>query len=186
MKRLGLVTAAAVSILILTGWHATPASAQEPRILFIPSHLSVPASALVRQNDNSTYDTNGVRMVTGDGGVVSFHAPVELPDIALISGVTLEAFDESADVEFGGFVRVWLREFRFNTFLDIGGSPIVQTDAAGAPGNVRVNATLPGLHQVDNAEHSYGLLVQLFNGAAGPFSVGYYKVVIHYYRLEVY
>jgi hypothetical protein len=79
---------------------------------------------------------------------------------------------------------VWLREFRYNTFLDIGGSPIVQTSAPAAPGDIRVSAPIPGNHLVRNDEHSYGLLLQLFNGAGGPFSVGLYKVVIEYYWPE--
>jgi len=148
---------------------------------YFPGYLSIPAASLLPRDNTIAYDTNGVRMFTTDGGTVVFQAPVNIPNWSVITNVTLEAVDNSAD----GFAKATLREYKFNTFLSLA---TAQTDAATAPGDVRVVAPIgtSGYHQVDNQQFSYGIEVQLFNGAGGPGSVGVYKIIIDYLRLEVY
>ena len=168
---------ALAGVLLLCASHSVIAQSVE----YWLDYYSVPAAELLARNNSIGYDTNGVRMFTTDGGQVAFMAPITLPNWSYITSITLEAVDNSGDVEFGGFVRAKLREYRYNTFLDV---VTVETDAAGAPGDVRVSDT--AAHLVDNTEFSYGLEVILFNGAGGPGSVGYYKVIIEYYWPEFY
>jgi len=180
MKRITrLITTLVITPTLLIASQNVSAQTLTPQ--YRPDYLSVPAAALLPRDNTIAYDTNGVRMFTTDPGQVVFQAPITLPNWSWITNITLEAVDKSSDPQFGGFVRVNLREYQFNAFSTLA---TVQTDAPTAPGDVRVGA--PVGHVVDNDQFSYGLEVTLFNGAGGPGTVGLYKVVIEYWWPEMF
>ncbi|MBN2243918.1 MAG: hypothetical protein JW793_14625 [Acidobacteria bacterium] len=139
-------------------------------------YLSVPAAALLPKDSGVTWSTNGVYLGTASGTSQSYHGPVFLPHQAVIRSFTLEAADNSSDVEFGGYVLAQLNIYRYNTV----GTPVeIQTDGPTAPGEVRVTADNLNI-SVDNSEFSYGITVILNNGTGGAWSVLFHKIIIEY------
>ena len=137
--------------------------------------LSIPAAALLPRDNTIAYDTNGVRMAVPAAGNQVFQAPVFLPHLAIIRAVTLEAKDSSGG-EFGGFVRLILRKYRFNSYFNLA---TVQTTSFDAPGDTRVHISDLNL-LVENDEFSYGIEVTINIGNGGPNSEWFYKVIIEY------
>jgi len=139
--------------------------------LFYPAaasaeYLSIPAAALLPK-DNT---------VTGSGTSQSFHGPIFLPHQAIIKSFTLEAKDDSSDVEFGGYVLAQLNIYRYNTVS----TPVtIQTDGPTAPGEIRVTENNVNI-SVDNSEYSYGITIILNNGTGGAWSVLFLKIIIEY------
>jgi len=149
--------------------------------LFYPAaasaeYLSIPAAALLPKDNTVTWSTNGVYLGTGSGTSQSFHGPIFLPHQAIIKSFTLEAKDDSSDVEFGGYVLAQLNIYRYNTVS----TPVtIQTDGPTAPGEIRVTENNVNI-SVDNSEYSYGITIILNNGTGGAWSVLFLKIIIEY------
>ena len=139
-------------------------------------YLSIPAAALLPKDNTVTWSTNGVYLGTASGASQSFHGPIFLPHQAVIKSFTLEAKDDSSDVEFGGYVLAELNIYRYWTVS----TPVkIQTDGPTAPGETRVTEDNVNI-SVDNSEYSYGVTIILNNGAGGAYSVLFLKIIIEY------
>lgn len=143
--------------------------------------VSIPASALLPKDPSFVYSSNGVNFVVPPAsGAGYFLAPVFLPHRSRIKSMTLEAHDNSGG-EFGGYVKVELGEYQYNTFLTLA---TADTTIQAAPGDTREPVT--GLnHVVDNLEFSYGLGVTINNPTATWEDLKFFKVVIEYDLTEL-
>lgn len=133
--------------------------------------VSIPAAALLANDNSISYDTDGVRMeVPGSPLDRVFQAPVQVPHKAVIRKIMLEGKDASVR----GYLEVGLRAYKNDNYREL---VRVSTSAIEAPGDFRRSEDLK--HQVNNSRFTYGLEVVINNGGIRN-DVWYYKVVIKY------
>ena len=142
--------------------------------------MSVPTSALIPQDNDIVYSTNGVSLQIPPTSMASFLAPLVLPHGAIIRHVTMEAYDASGG-EFGGYVRGELVFHRYNT---VGVLATFDTVIENDPGDVRLTA-FDINHQVDNSEYGYGFSVVINNPTLTWGDLKFYKFIVEYDQTQL-
>ena len=114
--------------------------------LLVPLALSahaetivIPASAFLPKDHNVTYSTDGYLIQNVGGDPQEFFAPVILPSHAVVTGMSLFAYDNHAGIDQDhGMVRIEFVKSLYQYAFD----PIVsiQTDGPGIGGNTVVNS----------------------------------------------
>ena len=165
----------AIVLVTLTGMAAlaqarVPATSGEEEIGQANAHilggsgvLRIAGASFVPESDTTVYTTHGEGDVSVTGASDPFmHAPVLLPDGALVSGLTLYYYDNHAT----GLVSAGLIR---NNDPDIGSRSILAN--AASPGGIRgyddsYDATDPSPVEIDNARYNYEVEVWWSEGSS--------------------
>ena len=144
--------------------------------VFANDVISIPATAMLPKDHNVEYSTNGTYIGVPPGKSGAFMAPLVLPQGAVITKVTMEAYDNHGG-QFGGYVRGILNEYRYGTVA----ASIATFDTGGpdAPGDTRLSSGNLN-YQVDNSEFSYGFSVDMNNVTGMGWEQLFYKFIVEY------
>ena len=134
----------------------------------VAEYLSIPCSAFMPKDNNTSWTTNGGYLATGG----EFYAPVILPDSAYINTVYLQARDDSGG-DLGGYVQLQLMGYSFESY------DYIATLSTGVEwGGGMISIPMDVNRYVDNSTYSYGLDLKIVNGTVGI--LWFYRCVIDY------
>lgn len=144
--------------------------------------ISIGAFDVAPKDRTIEYSTNGagsLKVPPTKAG--SFHAPLILPQGAIITRITMEAHDSSGG-GFGSYVKASLLEQKFNT---LGIIADFDTGISEAPGDTRIvvdNINFP----VNNAEYSYRFGIEINNVTGASWGdEKFYKFIVEYEQTQL-